>query len=59
MTMHPDADGFSLPGPLNTARLVVPSGLVCLAIYHRVTGPFLDSEQWWKIKHRFRLPERH
>jgi len=34
----------------NSAGLVAPGGLFCIAIYNRVTGRLLDSERWWKIK---------
>lgn len=37
----------------NAATLVTPAGLLCIAIYNRVTGRFLDSRRWWKIKHRY------
>src|SRR5215204_3882636 len=37
----------------NAASLVRPGGLFCIAIYNRVTGRFLDSERWWKIKRRY------
>ena len=37
----------------NAARLVTPGGLLCIAIYNRVTEGFLDSGRWWKIKHRY------
>jgi hypothetical protein len=47
------------PGRQNTAMSVPRSGLVSIAIYHRVTERFLNSEEWWKIKDRFRLPEQH
>lgn len=37
----------------NAASLVKPGGLFCIAIYNRVTGRFLDSRRWWKIKRRY------
>jgi 2-polyprenyl-6-hydroxyphenyl methylase/3-demethylubiquinone-9 3-methyltransferase len=37
----------------NAATLVAPAGLLCIAIYNRVTARFLDSRRWWKIKHRY------
>jgi SAM-dependent methyltransferase len=37
----------------NAASLVTPDGLFCIAIYNRVTGRFLDSERWLKIKRRY------
>jgi 2-polyprenyl-6-hydroxyphenyl methylase/3-demethylubiquinone-9 3-methyltransferase len=42
----------------NVARLVAPGGLLCIAIYNRVTGRFLDSRRWWKIKHRYNQSPR-
>lgn len=42
----------------NAAKLLAPSGLLCIAIYNRVTGRFLDSERWWKIKHRYNHSRR-
>ena len=37
----------------NAASLVKPGGLFAIAIYNRVTGRFLDSQRWWKIKRRY------
>jgi 2-polyprenyl-6-hydroxyphenyl methylase/3-demethylubiquinone-9 3-methyltransferase len=37
----------------NAAALVKPQGLFAIAIYNRVTGRFLDSERWWRIKRRY------
>ncbi len=37
----------------NAATLVKPGGLFAIAIYNRVTGRFLDSRRWWKIKKRY------
>jgi len=34
----------------NAAQLVKPGGVFSIAIYNRVTGRFLDSARWWKIK---------
>jgi SAM-dependent methyltransferase len=35
------------------ARLVKPGGLFVIAIYNRVTGCFLDSDRWQRIKRRY------
>jgi len=37
----------------NAAELVAPGGLICIAIYNRVTGRLLDSGRWWKIKRAY------
>lgn len=37
----------------NAASLVRPGGLFCIAIYRRITGCFLDSERWRRIKRRY------
>ena len=37
----------------NASTLVTPGGLLCIAIYNRVTEGFLDSRRWWKIKRRY------
>jgi len=38
---------------VNAAQLVNPGGLFCIAIYNRVTGRFLDSERWLRIKRAY------
>ena len=42
----------------NAAQLVADGGLFCIAIYNRVTGPFLDSERWLRIKRRYNHSRR-
>jgi SAM-dependent methyltransferase len=42
----------------NAAGLVAPGGLLCIAIYNRVIGRFLDSQRWWKIKRRYNRSPR-
>jgi 2-polyprenyl-3-methyl-5-hydroxy-6-metoxy-1,4-benzoquinol methylase len=42
----------------NAASRVAKGGLFCIAIYNRVTGPFLDSERWLKIKRAYNHSSR-
>jgi SAM-dependent methyltransferase len=42
----------------NASRLVAPGGLFCIAIYNRVTGRYLDSERWLKIKRAYNHSSR-
>jgi SAM-dependent methyltransferase len=42
----------------NAAGLVAPGGLFCIAIYNRVTGRYLDSERWLKIKRAYNHSSR-
>lgn len=37
----------------NVARLLAPNGLLCIAIYNRVSNRFLNSDRWWKIKRAY------
>ena len=42
----------------NAASLVADGGLFAIAIYNRVTGRFLDSERWLRIKRRYNNSSR-
>lgn len=42
----------------NAAALVNPDGLLAIAIYNRMTGPWLDSERWWRIKRAYNRTSR-
>jgi SAM-dependent methyltransferase len=37
----------------NASGLVAPGGVFCIAIYNRVSGRFLDSERWLRIKRTY------
>jgi 2-polyprenyl-6-hydroxyphenyl methylase/3-demethylubiquinone-9 3-methyltransferase len=37
----------------NASGLVKPNGAFAIAIYNRVTGRFLDSRRWWRIKRTY------
>jgi len=37
----------------NVSRLVGPQGSLCIAIYNRVTGRFIDSDRWLRIKRAY------
>jgi SAM-dependent methyltransferase len=42
----------------HAAGRVRPGGLFCIAIYNRVTGRFLNSKRWWRIKRRYNHSSR-
>ena len=42
----------------NAASLVAGGGIFCIAIYNRVTGRFLDSGRWLRIKRRYNHSSR-
>jgi 2-polyprenyl-3-methyl-5-hydroxy-6-metoxy-1,4-benzoquinol methylase len=37
----------------NATRLVAPGGLFCIAIYNKVSGRYLDSNRWLRIKRTY------
>jgi hypothetical protein len=49
--LHHTGDMYT--APRSTAKLVAPSGLLCIAIYNRVSGRVLGSGRCWKIKRRY------
>ncbi len=42
----------------NAAALVKPGGRFAIAIYNRVTGRWLDSKRWWRIKRAYNRAPR-
>jgi 2-polyprenyl-3-methyl-5-hydroxy-6-metoxy-1,4-benzoquinol methylase len=37
----------------NASQLVAPGGIMCIAIYNHVSGRFLDSDKWLRIKRTY------
>jgi 2-polyprenyl-6-hydroxyphenyl methylase/3-demethylubiquinone-9 3-methyltransferase len=49
--LHHTGDMYAAIG--NAARLVADGGTFAIAIYNKVTGRFLDSERWLRIKRAY------